>query len=160
MEKEKEKEGGPTGVNRKTPKDECVFCSIVRGETEAHLIHADAHTLSFLDHNPLFPGHVLVIPRMHHATLPELPPELLAPLFGHARRIARGLQNVLGLDGTFVAINNGVGQSVPHLHVHVIPRRKDDGMRDLYLPRKDFADANERATVIRTLSEYMASFPD
>lgn len=160
MKQEKVQENGPAGENRETPMGECVFCRIVRGETEAHLIHADAHTLSFLDHNPLFPGHVLVIPRMHHATLPDLPPELLAPLFGHARRIARGLKWALGLDGTFVAINNGVGQSVPHLHVHVIPRRMGDGMRDLYLPRKDFADADERANVVRTLSEYMASFPD
>jgi histidine triad (HIT) family protein len=85
---------------------------------------------------------------------------LLEPLFGHARRIARGLEMALALDGTFVAINNGVGQSVPHLHVHVIPRRKDDGMRDLYMPRKDFADENERENLVRTLSQYMASFPD
>ena len=155
-----ERENGLAGEIRETDTERCVFCRIVRGESEAHLIHADAHTLSFLDHNPLFPGHVLVIPRIHHVTLPDLPPGLLGPLFGHARRIAGALEKAMGMDGTFVAINNRVGQSVPHLHIHVIPRRKDDGMRDLYLPRKDFSDAQERENAVRLLSGYMAAFPD
>jgi histidine triad (HIT) family protein len=138
----------------------CVFCRIIAGEKDEHFIHADAHTVSFLDHNPVFPGHILVVPRIHHVSLPDLPPGLLAPLFGHAQRIARALEKVMGLDGTFLAINNRVGQSVSHLHVHVIPRREGDGMRDFHLSRKDFGDAIERADTVRVLSEYMAAFPD
>jgi histidine triad (HIT) family protein len=99
--------------------------------------------VAFLDHRPLFRGHVLVIPRQHHVTLPELPPGLVEPLFAAVRRVADALPEALGCEGTFLAVNNGVSQSVPHLHVHVIPRRNGDGLRGFFWPREAYADAAE-----------------
>lgn len=106
----------------------CVFCGIVAGEASAFTVLEDADCLAFLDHRPLFPGHVLLLPRAHHETLAALPPELVAPLFANARRLARAVQEAFKADGSFVAINNVVSQSVPHLHVHVVPRRFKDGL--------------------------------
>ena len=137
----------------------CVFCRIVAGEKDAQHIHADAETVSFLDHSPLFPGHVLVVPRSHYVTLPDLPPDLLAPLFGHARQLARGMEEVLGMDGSFLAINNRVSQSVRHLHVHVVPRRRGDGMKGFFWPRQNYADEIEREEIARLLREFMAANP-
>ena len=133
----------------------CVFCRIIRGELKAQLIHEDGETISFLDHDPLFPGHVLVVPRTHHVTLPDLPPSLLAPLFGHARRMARAMEAALGMDGSFIAINNRISQEVPHLHIHVIPRRKGDGMAGFFRPRHGYADEAARDAVTKALSDYM-----
>ena len=106
----------------------CVFCRIVRGEVPAKVVYEDDAVLAFLDHRPLFPGHVLVIPKTHVATLADLPPGLIAPLFGAVQRIGRAVEAGLGADGSFDAINNRVSQSVPHLHVHVVPRRRKDGL--------------------------------
>lgn len=113
----------------------CAFCAIVLEPERAERVFADDHTVAFLDHRPLFPGHVLVVPREHHETLGDLPPRLLAPLFGAARLLSRAVEAALGADGTFVALNNKVSQSVPHLHVHVIPRRRKDGLRGFFWPR-------------------------
>ncbi|HET9314806.1 MAG TPA: HIT family protein [Vicinamibacteria bacterium] len=113
----------------------CVFCGIVREPERAEQVFADESTIAFLDHRPLFPGHVLVVPRAHHETLADLPPPLIAPLFGAARLLTRAVEAALGAEGTFVALNNKVSQSVPHLHVHVIPRRKGDGLRGFFWPR-------------------------
>jgi histidine triad (HIT) family protein len=118
----------------------CVFCAIVREPEQAEHVFEDAQTVAFLDHRPLFPGHVLVVPREHHETLADLPPALLAPLFGVARLLSRAVEAGLGADGTFVALNNKVSQSVPHLHVHVIPRRKGDGLRGFFWPRVGYKD--------------------
>ncbi len=119
---------------------ECTFCRIARGELPAHVVHADAAHLAFLDHRPLFPGHVLVVPRAHHETLPDLPQHLIEPLFGAARLLASAVERGLAADGTFMAINNKVSQSVPHLHVHVIPRRKKDGLKGFFWPRVPYAN--------------------
>jgi histidine triad (HIT) family protein len=105
---------------------DCVFCRIVAGELPAAMVLEDDLVVGFLDSRPLFPGHVLVIPRAHHETLSDLPAELLEPLFGAVQRIATALPAALDADGTFVAENNVVSQSVPHLHVHVVPRRRKD----------------------------------
>jgi histidine triad (HIT) family protein len=137
----------------------CVFCRIVSGETAADHIHADSETLSFLDRDPLFPGHVLVVPRIHHVTLSDLPPALLAPLFGHARRLARAMEAALGMDGSFLAINNRISQSVRHLHVHVVPRRQGDGMTGFFRPRRDYADDQERIGMAGRLREFMEANP-
>jgi histidine triad (HIT) family protein len=137
------------------PHGACVFCAIVRGEADADRIHEDAETVSFLDKHPLFPGHVLVVPRSHHVTLPDLPPELLAPLFGHARRMARAMEEALGMDGSFIAINNRISQTVHHLHVHVIPRRKGDGLKHFFWPRHDYADDRERRKTAQALAGHM-----
>ncbi len=122
----------------------CVFCAVAAGETEAAVVWEDAVSLAFLDARPLFPGHTLLIPRIHYETLPDLPLDLLAPLFGNAQRLARAMPAVLGADGSFVAINNRVSQSVLHLHIHVVPRRAKDGLKGFFWPRGKYADTADR----------------
>jgi histidine triad (HIT) family protein len=100
----------------------------------------DDSFVAFLDHRPLFPGHCLLVPRAHHETLGDLPARLVAPLFLNARLLARAVERAFGADGSFVAINNRVSQSVPHLHVHVVPRRRRDGLRGFFWPRGRYAD--------------------
>ncbi len=117
---------------------ECRFCEIVTGEREAEVVLADGEVMAFLDRRPLIHGHVLVVPRDHIETLPDLPAELLEPVFGAARRIAAVMPEVLDAEGTFVALNNRVSQSVPHLHVHVVPRRRKDGLRGFFWPRHEY----------------------
>ena len=121
----------------------CLFCSIAAGDTPAARVHDDDDTIAFLDHRPLFPGHTLLIPRAHHETLPDLPPALVLPLFTAAQRIAHAVLTALDADGTFVAINNVVSQSVPHLHLHIVPRRRKDGLRGFFWPRTRYASPDE-----------------
>jgi histidine triad (HIT) family protein len=130
----------------------CVFCAINREPDQAAQVFADEHTLAFLDHRPLFPGHVLVVPREHHETLPDLPPHLLEPLFGAAQLLSRAVESALAADGTFLAINNKVSQSVPHLHVHVIPRRRKDGLKGFFWPRVGYTDAEAMRETQRRIS--------
>lgn len=123
--------------------DNCVFCKIIRGEIAAEKVYEDESCVVFLDSGPLFAGHCLVCPRQHMETLMDVPPEMLQPLFTNAQLIARAVENGLGADGSFVAINNKVSQSVPHLHVHVIPRRRKDGMKGFFWPRRPYRDQAE-----------------
>ena len=95
-------------------------------------------SLAFLDHRPVFPGHVLLVPRQHYETLADLPAEMLQPFFGDAQLIARAVEQAMGAEGTFVAMNNRVSQSVPHLHVHIVPRRRKDGLRGFFWPRQKY----------------------
>lgn len=137
-----------------TPKADagCLFCAIVAGTTPAHVVYADDTCVGFLDRAPLFHGHVLVVPRAHIVTLHDLPPAAVGPLFEGVQRIARALPEALGAQGTFVAMNNVVSQSVAHLHVHVVPRTKGDGLKGFFWPRVKYAseDAmNEIADKIR-----------
>jgi histidine triad (HIT) family protein len=125
----------------------CVFCAIVRGEAPAWVVSRGEAFASFLDVTPLFPGHVLLVPARHVETLGELEPEEVGPLFVEARRLARAVERALGAGGTFVAMNNRVSQSVPHLHVHVVPRTKGDGLKGFFWPRKKYASDEERETV-------------
>jgi len=125
----------------------CVFCRIARREEASHPVLEDELTMAFLDTRPLFPGHCLVIPRAHHETLPDLPAALLAPVLASAQLVCRALGPALGADGAFVAINNRVSQSVPHLHVHVVPRRFKDGLRGFFWPRGHYPDGAEAARV-------------
>ena len=127
--------------------DGCLFCAIVAGKTPAHIVASDEHTVAFLDTRPLFPGHTLLVPRDHHETLGDLPPDLVGPLFGAARRLAGAVQAGMEAHGTFVALNNRVSQSVPHLHVHVVPRRRKDGLRGFFWPRQRYAGEAEMAAV-------------
>jgi histidine triad (HIT) family protein len=106
----------------------CLFCSIARGETASFSVFEDELTLAFLDHKPLLPGHVLVVPRAHIGTLPELPGGLVAPFFGTVRLMSRAVEVGMAAEGSFVAVNTKISQSVPHLHVHVVPRWKGDGL--------------------------------
>jgi len=134
------------------PSASCVFCRIVAGEAPAHVVLDDDVAVAFLDVRPLFPGHVLLVPRPHVVTLPDLPAELVAPLFARAQRLAAAVVDGLGAQGSFVAMNNVVSQSVPHLHVHVVPRTKGDGLRGFFWPRTTYeseAHAADVATRIR-----------
>jgi len=112
----------------------CAFCAIVSGG-ESHVVLDDEVCLAFLDHRPVFPGHCLLIPKEHFETLADLPPDRVAPLFLRARALAAAVEEGMQADGSFVAINNRVSQSVPHLHIHVVPRRKKDGLRGFFWPR-------------------------
>jgi len=129
----------------------CTFCRIVRGELPAHVVLDEPEVLAFLDRSPLFLGHCLVVPRTHVGTLPELPGGLLGPVFSAAQRVAGAMETGLGAEGTFVAMNNRVSQSVPHLHVHVVPRRRKDGLRGFFWPRRKYASDEEMARVALTL---------
>jgi len=132
---------------------DCVFCTIVAGEHPAAVVYADRDVLAFLDRRPVFKGHVLVVPRRHVDTLPDLPDELVAPFFGTVRDIAGAVPRAYGSQGTFVATNNVVSQSVPHLHVHVVPRTKGDGLRGFFWPRTTYASDEEAADFARRLRE-------
>lgn len=114
-------------------KDDCRFCAIVAGDEESHVVYEDEHSLAFLDHRPLFPGHSLLIPREHVETLADLPRELLEPFFAAAQLLSRAIPEAVEKPGSFVAMNNVVSQSVPHLHCHVVPRRRKDGLRGVLL---------------------------
>ena len=129
----------------------CVFCQIANGEVPAHVVHEDEVTLAFLDARPLFPGHTLLIPRAHVVTLADLPDNLLAPYFAAARLLSRAMEEVLGAQGSFVAMNNKVSQSVPHLHVHVVPRRRKDGLRGFFWPRSKYGSSDEMREVAANL---------
>jgi histidine triad (HIT) family protein len=123
---------------------DCVFCSINEEKIPASIVSRDASALVFLDAKPLFKGHALVIPPGHVTTLNDLEAAAIGPFFATVQRIARAVQRGLGADGSFVAMNNVVSQSVPHLHVHVVPRVKGDGLRGFFWPRQRYADAAER----------------
>ncbi|MET7748865.1 HIT family protein [Micromonospora sp. NPDC005367] len=121
----------------------CVFCGIVSGELPAMRVTDEPDGVAFLDTRPVFKGHVLVVPRAHLVTLADLPPESLPGYFALVRRLAVAVEAGLGAGGTFVAINNKVSQSVPHLHTHVVPRTKGDGLRGFFWPRTRYADDAE-----------------
>jgi len=124
---------------------ECLFCRIAAGETEADLVWTDDDFVAFLDIRPVFKGHTLLVPRSHVGTLPELPDDLGPGFLRAGQRLARAMVDGLGAQGSFVAINNTVSQSVPHLHLHVVPRTKGDGLRGFFWPRTKYADAAESA---------------
>jgi histidine triad (HIT) family protein len=121
----------------------CLFCKIVRGELPAERVAETPSCVAFLDARPLFPGHVLVVPRAHVETLGDLAGETVEPLFSLVQRVAGAVERGMSAEGTFVAMNNRVSQSVPHLHVHVVPRRKKDGLRGFFWPRNVYASADE-----------------
>jgi histidine triad (HIT) family protein len=130
----------------------CIFCDIAHGDVPSHTVYNDDRSMAFLDARPLFPGHVLLIPREHVDTLTDVPAELLGPLFHAAQRLSRAVETAMNAEGTFVAINNRVSQSVPHLHIHVVPRRKGDGLKGFFWPRSKYtsdAHAAEVADAIR-----------
>ena len=119
---------------------DCVFCRIVAGDLPAFLVVDEPDLVAFLDTRPVFKGHVLLVPREHVDTLPDLPAALRDPFLATAQRLARAVVDALGAQGSFVAMNNVVSQSVPHLHLHVVPRTKGDGLRGFFWPRTKYAD--------------------
>ena len=131
----------------------CVFCNIIAKTIPAHVVLDDELTLGFLDQRPLFPGHVLLVPKTHFETLADVDPVLLGPLFVNAQRLMRALEKGLGAEGTFVAMNNKISQSVPHLHVHVVPRKKKDGLKGFFWPRHAYGSDGEMAEVARVVRD-------
>jgi histidine triad (HIT) family protein len=121
----------------------CVFCDIASGSLAATIVYEDDNSLAFLDHRPLFPGHSLLIPKHHYETLSDLPLELIEPYFGAAQGLARAIEVAMEAQGSFVAINNKVSQSVPHLHIHIVPRRRKDGLRGFFWPRSRYGGQDE-----------------
>ena len=132
---------------------DCLFCGIVAGTVPAQIVFADDVAVAFLDARPVFKGHVLVAPRQHYVTLPDLPSDLVGPLFSRVQRLSAAVPAALGAQGTFVALNNIVSQSVPHLHVHVVPRTRGDGLRGFFWPRVKYASDEEAAGYARRLRD-------
>jgi histidine triad (HIT) family protein len=137
------------------PSDHCVFDEIVAGTRPAHLVLDEEHLLAFLDARPVFEGHTLVIPRTHVTTIADLQPALLSGFLDAGRRVAAAQRAALGADGTFFGLNDVVSQSVPHVHLHVIPRRRGDGLRGFFWPRTRYADDAAAANLAATLRHAM-----
>jgi len=134
---------------------ECKFCAVARGELEATVVYEDDEAVAFLDHRPLFPGHCLLVPREHIETLGDLARERVGPFFETVQRLALAVERAMKAEGTFVALNNRVSQSVPHLHVHVVPRRKGDGLRGFFWPRTKYPDAAAERKVAAAIRKAM-----
>jgi histidine triad (HIT) family protein len=134
----------------------CRFCQIVAGDEFAQLVFEDERTLAFLDNRPLFPGHSLLVPRDHHQTLADLPDELVGPLFVNARLLSIAVPMAMKKPGSFVALNNVVSQSVPHLHVHVVPRQPKDGLRGFFWPRTKYSSEDEMREVAERVRKAVA----
>jgi histidine triad (HIT) family protein len=130
---------------------DCLFCRIAAREVSAEIVFEDENCLAFLDHRPLFPGHSLLIPRQHFETLSDLPAELIHPVFQNAQLLSRAVQTAMTAEGTFVAMNNRVSQSVPHLHVHIVPRRRGDGLKGFFWPRKKYSGEGEVTAVAEAI---------
>ena len=136
--------------------ENCLFCRIVAGEVPAVVVYEDDDAVAFLDHRPLFHGHTLLVPRKHVETLGELPVSLVEPFFKTAQLLSRVVQKALDAEGTFVAMNNRVSQSVPHLHIHVVPRRKKDGLKGFFWPRTKYKNEEEMLEVKKLIASEVA----
>jgi histidine triad (HIT) family protein len=130
---------------------DCLFCRIAGGDAGATMVHEDDQTVAFLDARPVFKGHTLLVPRSHVPTLPDLPDDLLGPFFGTGRRLSVAVRDAMEAEGTFVAINNVVSQSVPHLHLHVVPRRPKDGLRGFFWPRTRYDGPEEMEAIASSI---------
>jgi histidine triad (HIT) family protein len=134
----------------------CLFCGIVNGEINAAVVFEDDISLAFLDHRPLFPGHCLLVPRDHFETLSDLAPKLVGPFFKNVQLLTQAVEMALEAQGSFVAMNNRVSQSVPHLHVHIVPRRKKDGLKGFFWPRNKYGGEAEMLEVQRLIQAAIA----
>ena len=136
---------------------DCVFCRIIAGTAPAQVVLADNVAVAFLDTRPVFKGHVLVAPREHVVTLPDLPAALVGPYFARVQRLSAAMLTGLGAQGSLVAVNNTVSQSVPHLHAHVVPRTRGDGLRGFFWPRVRYDGDDEAAGYARRLRDALAA---
>jgi histidine triad (HIT) family protein len=134
----------------------CIFCSIVDGSMSADVVARTDAAVAFVDHAPVFPGHVLVVPPVHHETLADLPTDRIGAFFAEVQRVARAVESAMDAHGTWVSMNNRVSQSVPHLHVHVVPRRRKDGLRGFYWPRQRYASAEDRSAVAGRIAVHLS----
>ena len=133
----------------------CSFCEIIAGNGEAKIVFEDSISIVFLDGRPLFEGHCLLITRTHYQTLLDLPRDIIGPLFLNAQHLARAVQTAMKAEGTFVAINNGVSQSIAHFHIHIVPRRKGDGLRGFFWPRRRYRTEKDLVAVQKILSSHL-----
>jgi len=141
-------------------KEGCIFCNIIRGAVPCFKVFEDDISLAFLDHRPLFPGHTLLIVKSHIETLFELPDSLMGLLFPNVRRLSQAVMQGMQAEGAFVAINNRISQSVPHFHVHIVPRRKGDGLKGFFWPRRAYKDQQEIDATLRALRSAIAEPQD
>jgi histidine triad (HIT) family protein len=141
-------------------KEGCIFCNIIRGAVPCFKVFEDDISLAFLDHRPLFPGHTLLIVKSHMETLLDLPDSLIGPLFVNVRRLSQAVTQGMQAEGTFVAINNRVSQSVPHFHVHIVPRRKGDGLKGFFWPRRAYKDQQEIDATLLALRSALEELQD
>jgi histidine triad (HIT) family protein len=133
--------------------ENCLFCRIVSGGLASVVVFEDQNSLAFLDHRPLFPGHTLLVPRAHYETLTDLPANQVGPLFENAQLLARAVESAMEAEGTFVAMNNRVSQSVPHLHIHIVPRRRKDGLKGFFWPRTKYKTQEEMEMVQEKIAD-------
>lgn len=137
---------------------DCVFCRIIQAELSARIVFEDEISIAFLDHRPLFPGHCLLAPKSHFETLLDLPKPQIGAFFSNVQLLERAIESALSAEGTFVAINNRVSQSVPHLHVHVVPRRRKDGLKGFFWPRNKYKSEEEMEIVQKAIIEAVKNF--
>ncbi len=135
------------------PAANCLFCKIAAHAVPAPVVLEDETSLAFLDHRPVFPGHTLLIPKQHCENLADLPASLIQPFFAAAQLLSRAVESALAADGSFVAINNRVSQSVPHLHVHIVPRRRKDGLRGFFWPRQPYKTEEEAEGIRKSIAD-------
>ena len=138
----------------------CLFCEIISGKVNATVVFEDEISVAFLDHRPLFPGHCLLVPRNHYETLSDLPKNLVGPFFENVQLFARAVEVALGAEGSFVAMNNRISQSVPHLHVHVVPRRKKDGLKGFFWPRNKYESETQIAEVQKSIQTTISAMQE
>jgi histidine triad (HIT) family protein len=143
-----EQSGNRNKASQGTKSMECTFCKIVSGELPARIVFSDDVSMAFLDQRPIFPGHCLLIPKVHVETIEDIQPDLAGPFFYNAKRLAIAVRKGVGAQGTFMGINNIVSQSVPHLHMHIVPRRPKDGLRGFFWPRQKY-ESEEQAVRIQ-----------
>lgn len=135
----------------------CRFCEIVAGNSKTTIVFEDSISIAFLDEKPLFEGHCLLITRVHYQTLLDLPDDLIGPFFLNAQHLAEAVQNGMKAEGTFMAINNTVSQSVAHFHMHIVPRHKGDGLRGFFWPRRRYRTEEDLLAVQKLLSSKLRS---
>jgi histidine triad (HIT) family protein len=135
--------------------ESCAFCKVVRAD-DGFRVFEDEQTIAFLDHRPLFAGHCLLIPKSHLETINDLPDSLLAQLFANVRLLSAAVECGMRAEGTFIAANNRVSQSVPHFHVHIVPRTKGDGLKGFFWPRRKYKSAEEVRSILSALRAAIA----
>lgn len=133
--------------------ERCLFCKIIKEEHPGYKVFEDEISVGILDHRPLFPGHVLLVPKMHYITIGDLPGDLIGLFFTNVQLLSKAIEQAMKCQGSFVAMNNRVSQSVPHLHVHIVPRNKGDGLRGFFWPRQKYSSEEHKGEVQKLISE-------